>query len=853
MKRNVSQRQINTIMIIAIMIAILMALDSAIYMRNCLDKEKIVEQKKNQFEQISGTLLEASNYLTDEARKFTITANMEHLHNYWDEIDTIKRRDRSIEALEKLELPDKVKRYLNVAKENSDLLVYTETRAMRLIADTINVNEDALPEEVHTYILNVVEKDLNNEQKRMEAIQLLLNDEYSYKKGTIIDNIQEFRTEMSGVLLSELEEARQGTRTAIHMHIAFLCIIFILIMAVLAMFYAYVIDPLNTYSKKLQSIGKEERKPLELKGSKELQVFAEVFNNVYAQMLDDNKAKNDFLAFMSHEIRTPLSSMIGYIFLLNRTPLTMEQKKYVTIIKQASESLLQTINDTLDVMKLRNKKYKVDYVDFNIRMLLEQIEDVFSYQADTKKLTFKMHVDDQVPLCLNGDSTKLKQIISNLVSNALKFTKVGGVKVFVLPIKPLEGYRNDRIWLSIQVEDSGIGIRKKNLDRIFESFEQTNASTTRNYGGTGLGLTITKEMVELLEGNIIVSSMYGFGSVFNVHLPFLIGNETAVAYEQKAVELKSYDGNRVMVVEDNKINQTMEEEILKLFQLDITVANSGEEAVDLAQRQDYDLIFMDIRMDGIDGYEASRRIRKVGLNKQTTIIALTANTLQDATDELIAAGINDCLNKPFQIERLAAMLEHYLIPKNTAQKLALEDSKTKQRALVEQLRKDFVKRHNQDFEQLSDLAEHNRWKELADLLHQLKGVTKTLKYEELGHVLEDFEKEVTAGHRDINGYLIKTKQYYEIIKQQQTLKENKQQVSASTVQLLDEQQKDIKKVLEQLKAQLSCADIMAADTFVNNSEQIKIGLPSKDYEALAEAMNHYDFEKAGEICTRYCL
>jgi signal transduction histidine kinase/DNA-binding response OmpR family regulator len=467
-------------------------------------------------------------------------------------------------------------------------------------------------------------------------------------------------------------------------------------------------------------------------------------------------SKSDFLANMSHEIRTPMNIIIGLTHLAKRTELTEKQRDYLEKITGAAQALLIIINDILDFSKIEAGKMTIETAPFSLDKLIVDLLDVLKIRAEQKGIALNFKIGANTPHYCVGDSLRLRQVLLNLISNALKFTHEGEV---VLSISAKEISKHDAE-ISFCVTDTGIGMNEQQLQALFQPFSQADMSTTRKYGGTGLGLTICKQLVEIMGSDIQVVSEEGQGSSFSFNVRLPLCTELEIPKENEVTDCHpTYHTQRILLVEDNEINQQVALELLTSMGLSVSVASNGQEGLARVLSEKFDLVLMDIQMPVMDGLSATRLIRQEKQLQNLPIIAMTAHAMVGDKEKSLAAGMNDHLTKPIEINKLVGVLnrwlnvnyeieliekEHkpwHLLPENLppfdlrkAMAFTGDDAK-----LLHQLLLSFAPRYENAIAELTAWIEEKDYFHAEHLAHSIKGVAGTLAAQELRTAAHNLE------------------------------------------------------------------------------------------------------------------
>ncbi|WP_413575568.1 ATP-binding protein [Bdellovibrio sp. HCB290] len=461
--------------------------------------------------------------------------------------------------------------------------------------------------------------------------------------------------------------------------------------------------------------------------------------------------KSSFLANMSHEIRTPLNGIIGMTKLFEQTPLNNRQLDYLETIKTSSTSLLSLINEILDLSKIESGKLQLEETNFELSSLVKSAVTIVEYSARLKGLTISTEISSQVPEFLKGDPLRLRQVLLNLLNNAIKFSEHGLIKVKVTPYGP---DKNGAPHLLFEIVDQGVGFDLETKSRLFQSFSQGDSSMTRKYGGTGLGLAISKQIVEMMNGTIDVDSVKGIGSRFFFDVTLgLPGTDSDIKKISSLKPVMPLQG-RVLIAEDNLVNQKVVSEMLSTMGCSSQVVENGYDAIGALLTEKFDLILMDAQMPGMDGYEATRRIRKGQAgedNRYIPILATTANAIKGDIELCLEAGMNDYISKPISYNDLAFKISKWIKAGSQIGKpLETESSNRKFAQHGDKLLQEVAVIFNQDspilVANMKTAAAVGDIKQVAALAHNLKSSAAylgALRLKEIAERIESLDVEST--------------------------------------------------------------------------------------------------------------
>lgn len=723
-------------------VVFIIPLISCYYVNQCVEEEAKAQKKRYDWTKLGEQLEDASDYLTSEARQYVITGDSGHFYNYWEEVCEVRARDDALEKLEKGGLYSREETLLKKAKKNSDELIKTEELAMKMKMDVsgVTINHNAkkkkYKERVEHVILPAAYKKMTKSQKEKQAIALLYDDAYEEAKQSIMIPIHAFQKSINERMDTEVRKKGSGRAMALKVQTGSLCLLPVIIGAWIVLIAKLYVRPVREYTKAMAS-KKEKQIRVLPSGVYEMRYLGKEFNHLSERLQKESErakqasqAKTEFLAKMSHEFRTPLNSISGYLYLLEKSPLTAKQKDYCHSMHLSSQGLLKLIDQVLDLSKIESGQMVFEYRPMKIKNMIMQVEKMMRPTAQEKGLLMAVEFDEKLPKTVIGDEFRLKQILLNLVGNGIKFSKYGKITLKVCLLEKKEQY--DRVFFS--VTDQGIGIPKDRIGEIFQDFVQSDTTITRRFGGTGLGLPITKKMIEEFnhgKDTLHVKSKEGQGSCFFFTMNFQKAEqkkkETEHSNEKKEIK---FCGQKILLVDDDTMNLRVEKEILFQAGLEVKTADSGKNAIKEAREALYDLILVDIRMPDMNGYELAENIRKIVGYEKIPIVALTADAIGETREKARKAGMDYCLMKPLRPGQLLHVLNHELVLEQEDTSIFLGEELLKtvgdDRQTYKELIEMFLKSQEKQFHVIRQAMMENDDETVESVLHKMKGSAGSL-------------------------------------------------------------------------------------------------------------------------------
>lgn len=508
---------------------------------------------------------------------------------------------------------------------------------------------------------------------------------FTYKLQSISEDRRRLRR-MTLLMEVDVSSSEAYVRSVnVYFFIALMALLTVIALTFYIVVRRYILTPVTRLMASIEQTRKLNRPVVSMyQSDDEMGVLSKVYNELIVDSFNKQRAltaerekseaallaKSRFLAMMTHELRTPLNGVIGMSDQLDKLVEAPKQRKYLSVIQTSANQLLSIINDTLDFSKIEADKLELDIQPLDLMAMMKDITSMFEPRVEQSKVAMSLNFPQQKLPLVDGDRVRISQVVINLLGNAVKFTEKGHIEVS-LQVMPVSA---DELDVVVKVTDSGIGMSQPQIDRLFEEFSQADSSTTRKFGGTGLGLWITKKLVEKMCGRIEVQSSLGQGTTFSVHLPLPVSqmaSSTTTSSKVEDEQPQSLEGCRILLVDDTEINRMVVAAILEPLSATVIQAENGQQAVDLYCEEYFDLILMDCLMPVMDGFDASRKIRiweKQSENaRKVPIVALTANALEETRKQCVEAGMDEFLTKPVVPQKLLAVIGAQITESRTEQ------------------------------------------------------------------------------------------------------------------------------------------------------------------------------------------
>lgn len=843
------------------------------YMSDCIRHETTAQHNRQELCELGEQLAETSDYLTEQARQYSLSGDMEYLYNYWNEVIYIKSRESAVDRLSAYNPPEKEKNLLSNAKIYSDNLIKTETVSMKLMFTAKNSGDKNYSDEKSCEFVNIIEsaelpeeyRNLSRSEMAEKSSEILYDYFYAQSKTQIMTPIDEFQSEMNNRLDNDVIKAERGIKNA--SFIKWICsvvsIVFIILL--LAFIEFLYIKPLKKYTDILENQKSDDMSKLRVNpdGAYELFHFGEVFNHLALVLENElfrreqaeqqadraNNAKSEFLAQMSHELRTPLNAITGCLYLLDNTSLDSTQKEYTHSIEVSTENLLGLINNVLDFSKIESGYMKFEEINYNFYNLIDEIINIMKIQAVNKGISLTADINKNIPEYIKGDPLRIKQVIINLVSNAIKFTDNGEVKLSA----EIKETFPDKINAEFCISDTGIGISPDDCKKIFEPFVQSDTGVTRKYGGTGLGLSIANMIVKNLsdgEFEIKAEPNNEKGSVFRFNIYLYYGEKVS----EHKITVSSYkiDENiLILLVDDNEINLTVEKKILCSYGVNVVTAKSGYEALKIAENTDFSMILLDLHMPDIDGFETAKQLRRLTNCKFTPIIALTADVVSGIKKKIISAGMNDYISKPFRPENLKNIISEYAgIIKEYPENFVTENNKLfDSESCLKNLDGDkntlvnligsFLKCHGKSYEYIAIHIRNGHFGNALSILHDIKGISGNLCCIKLCICSEKLLRELHKNRFDSLSEFADIWRF--------TIKELNKYLSENRI-IENWSDANFDEIFRKFLDLCNSYDITAVDIFQENRKLFRENTEKDSFNHLEKLVRCYDFKK---ICQEF--